>query len=254
MTAPIPDRIFLHDHVVEVEIGAFQQERGTLQRIRFNVDVEIAAPDGPLDDDVDRILSYDRITEAIGAELASGRFDLLETLAENVAARILAAPQALAVILRIEKLDRGPFALGVQIRRTRREVAVAQADPIHPRILPAPNGVPEGVTGGTILCPALVSPMQVGDPRVQWQIDLLALDQSAWLLAAADPRISVAATRTEIDWAIRNGGIVAWAPARMLREAALAPDMTDLAGWLMGQFAHAGVSDMAESRVPPLAP
>ena len=29
------DRISLRDYVVEVEIGAFQQERGTLQRVRL---------------------------------------------------------------------------------------------------------------------------------------------------------------------------------------------------------------------------
>ena len=35
------DRISLRDHVVEVEIGAFQQERGNRQRVRFNVVVEV---------------------------------------------------------------------------------------------------------------------------------------------------------------------------------------------------------------------
>ena len=82
------DRISLRDHVVEVEIGAFQQERGTRQRIRFNVVVEVRPHPAPLEDDVDRILSYDRITEAIAAELASERLNLLETLAERVAERI----------------------------------------------------------------------------------------------------------------------------------------------------------------------
>ncbi|MGH1357118.1 MAG: dihydroneopterin aldolase, partial [Thalassovita sp.] len=48
-------------HVVEVEIGAFQQERGTTQRIRFNIVVEVQPLTGPVDDDVDRILSYDRV-------------------------------------------------------------------------------------------------------------------------------------------------------------------------------------------------
>ena len=61
------DRISLRDHVVEVDIGAFQQERGHRQRIRFNVVVEVRPQAGPLHDDVDRILSYDRVTEAIDA-------------------------------------------------------------------------------------------------------------------------------------------------------------------------------------------
>ena len=63
------DRISLRDYVVEVEIGAFQAERGNLQRVRFNIVVEVAPLVGEIDDDVDRILSYDRVTEAISAEL-----------------------------------------------------------------------------------------------------------------------------------------------------------------------------------------
>ena len=35
------DRISLRDHVVEVEIGAFQKERGHTQRVMFNVVVEV---------------------------------------------------------------------------------------------------------------------------------------------------------------------------------------------------------------------
>ena len=82
-TAPF-DRISLRDYVVEVEIGAFQLERGTLQRVRFNIVVEVAPLTGPIDDDVDRILSYDRVTEAIGVELHAERINLLETLAARV--------------------------------------------------------------------------------------------------------------------------------------------------------------------------
>ena len=78
------DRISLRDHTVDVEIGAFQAERGVTQRICFNVVVEVRPLTGPIDDDVDRILSYDRVTEAIAAELAVERLALLETLAERV--------------------------------------------------------------------------------------------------------------------------------------------------------------------------
>ncbi|MEQ9673787.1 MAG: diguanylate cyclase, partial [Roseovarius indicus] len=50
------DRISVRDHVVEVEIGAFQAERGTTQRVSFNVVVEFRPLTDPIDDDVDRIL------------------------------------------------------------------------------------------------------------------------------------------------------------------------------------------------------
>jgi len=83
------DRISVRDHVVDVEIGAFQAERGTTQRICFNIVVEVRPMADTLDDDVDRILSYDRVTEAISASLAEERLNLLETLAERIAERIL---------------------------------------------------------------------------------------------------------------------------------------------------------------------
>ena len=35
------DRISLRDHIREVDIGAFQAERGQMQRICFNVVVEV---------------------------------------------------------------------------------------------------------------------------------------------------------------------------------------------------------------------
>jgi dihydroneopterin aldolase len=84
-----PDRISLRDHIVAAEIGAFQPERGLTQRLRFNVVVELAPHEGAASDDVDAILSYDRLTEAISFELKAERLNLLETLAERIAARIL---------------------------------------------------------------------------------------------------------------------------------------------------------------------
>ena len=106
------DRISLRDHIVTAEIGAFQQERGSEQRLRFNVVVEVAPVTRPIEDDVDRILSYDKVTEAIAWELGAERLNLLETLADRVARRILTEPQAQRVFVRVEKLDRGPRCAG----------------------------------------------------------------------------------------------------------------------------------------------
>ena len=132
------DRISLRDYIVEAEIGAFQLERGALQRVRFNVVVEVLPLTGPIDDDVDRILSYDRVSEAITAELDAERINLLETLAARVADRILLEPQAQRVFVRIEKLDRGPFSLGVEIVRARDGHQSAVQDHVeapHPRVV-----------------------------------------------------------------------------------------------------------------------
>ena len=116
-TGSVHDRISLRDHIVDVEIGAFQSERGSKQRVCFNIVVEVKPFQYTIEDDVDRILSYDKVTEAITIELNVERLNLLETLAERIADRILTEPQAIRVFVRIEKLDRGPGALGVEIVR-----------------------------------------------------------------------------------------------------------------------------------------
>ena len=47
-----PDRIHLRDYVIPAEIGAFQSERGRLQRLRFTVETELARPVVGADDHV----------------------------------------------------------------------------------------------------------------------------------------------------------------------------------------------------------
>ena len=275
------DRISLRDHVVEADIGAFQQERGQSQRLRFNVVVEVRSQTSPLADDVDRILSYDRITEAIAAELADERLNLLETLAERVAERVLAEPQAMRVFVRIEKLDRGPGALGVEIVRSRAAVPVqgvaddGSAAALHPLVvflsnaaISAPDlaarldgieaaGLPVILTVGL---PDSAVP-QSGHRPTQRRIDLLAIEQNAWVLAARDPRCVVVSSRTEIDWAMRHGQTIVWAPSKNGLDAVDGPkspasDAVALALWLAETLAatglelHGDVSAPAGSRVP----
>ncbi len=232
------DRISLHDYIVETEIGAFQQERGQMQRLRFNVAVEVASATGAIADDVDRILSYDRITEAITAELAIERLNLLETLAERVALRILQEPQAQRVFLRIEKLDRGPFALGVEIVRAKDDLARSapdQAPAPRPRVvlvtdtaLAAPDLAARiddlaAMGAPLILCAgAAATAPQATTEEARLQIALLSADQMAWVLAT-QIGARVAATRTEIDWAMRHGQISVWAPAKIVLDAVGGP-------------------------------
>ena len=272
------DRISLRDHVVEVEIGAFQKERGHTQRVMFNIVVEVRPAVAPLDDDVDKILSYDRLTEAIATELAAERLNLLETLAERLAERILAEPQAMRAFVRIEKLDVGPYKLGVEIVRSRAEAAVqvvgqdGQAAALHPLVvyldnaaiaapdLPArldalqARGLPVILTVGL---PDMVRPV-TGHKPTQRRVDMLAIEQNAWVLAARDPRCVVMATRTEIDWAIKRRQMMVWAPSKLVLDAVDGPHSREpvaLALWLAEVMAaerlivHGDVALPAGSRV-----
>ena len=272
------DRISLRDHIVEVDIGAFQQERGHRQRVMFNVVVEVRPAPQPLNDDVDRILSYDRITESIASELAAERLNLLETLAERLAERILAEPQAMRVFVRIEKLDVGPYKLGVEIVRSRAEAATkvllqdGEEATVHPLVIYLSNadiadpalsarldqwqasGLPVILTVGM---PDLPRP-QTGHRPTQRRVDLLAIEQNAWTLAARDPRCVVMETRTEIDWAMKRGQMIVWAPSKLVLDAVDGPQSRDpvgLALWLAEHMAadrlivHEGAVVPAGSRV-----
>lgn len=266
------DRISLRDHIVTVEIGAFQAERGTTQRICFNVVVEVA-PQGQLDDDVDRILSYDKVTEAIAHELAAERLNLLETLAQRVAERILIEPQARRVFVRIEKLDRGPGALGVEIMRarsTQTPAAPAPDDRPHPEVIYLSNAAIDAphlktwidqLHAGhrpTILCvgaPDLPAP-QAAHPLAQRRIDLLAIEQNAWRLAARDPRCVVVNSRTELDWSMRQGQISVWAPSKIVLDAVDGPsaqprDTLALVLWFARHMQAADIVVIGET--PPAA-
>ena len=111
------DQIFVNNYVKEIEIGAFRSELGRTQRVEFNVWLDIEPPTYRLSDNVEKVLSYEVIIEAINSELEKRRFNLLETLAEKIAARCLKEARVLRVQIKIEKLDRIPGSLGVFITR-----------------------------------------------------------------------------------------------------------------------------------------
>jgi 7,8-dihydroneopterin aldolase/epimerase/oxygenase len=270
---PPLDRIAMTEHRREVEIGAFQAERGVTQTVQFDVVVEVATRAEQAVDDVDRILSYDTIVEAIDAALAAERVNLLETLAARIADRILTHPLATRCIVRIGKLDRGPYVLGVEILRNApegRKRGFLPADAPHPRIvflsaaaiarpdLPIMLDQLEAAGAPVILC---VGRPETDIPRAmhlmpQRRIDLLAIEQAAWVLASRDGRCVVVDSRTELDWAMRHGQISVWAPSKLVLDAHDGPAATvtepfALALWLAQAFEAREV--LAFGAVPDIA-
>ena len=247
-----PDRIHLRDHVVAVDIGAFQSERGRSQRLRFNLTVDLAQPVIGVDDHVDRILSYDVLTGAIATTLADQRYNLLETVAERIAAEVLAHPRAARIEVTVEKLDRVPGALGVTIARRAGRVAAesAQRPPVV-LVLAAEAALPEGPLVLVPDAPGLALP-QGGNGRM---VALLALDQAAWALAGRRG-LEVADSRTELDWALAEGRQTVWAPARMVADVAGLPAEPAAMGfWLAERLAAARLLfALPEGRALPAAP
>jgi len=117
--AEAPDRIFVHDFVLPICIGAFDSEHDKPQRVRFTVDACIARP-ARTPERLHEVFSYDLITDGIRHIVAQGHVHLVETLAERIAAMVLAHPQILSVTVRVEKLEVIPgTSMGVQITRAK---------------------------------------------------------------------------------------------------------------------------------------
>jgi dihydroneopterin aldolase len=273
------DRISVRDYVRDVEIGAFRSERGVTQRIRFNVVLEITHTAAAATDDVDQVVSYDMVTDAIEAALATDRLNLLETLAERVASICLADPRSVRAFVRVEKLDRIPGALGVEIVRRRTDGAAPRLRPVadhaaaerpthRPLVLHLSRAVMSGPAGAawrdaiaaairpTVVCLDPAGARAPARSEAQRRIGLLDIEQVAWALADTDPRFGVVATRTELDHALRGGELPVWAPAHMLA-AALGDDLPDasapaaLAAWLAGEIGADTLVTVGDTPAPP---
>ena len=251
------DRISIRDYIKEVEIGAFQVERNLTQRVKFNVVVEVAPGSSSSSDDVDDILSYDMIIEAIDDQLNFERLNLLETLAERVSDQILSHKQAVRVFTRIEKLDRIPGSLGVEIVRDRKNSIKEKAienSYSEPLIVYISNEIIQSNELNkwldiivkndkpSILCvEALEFKDQVSlELNSLHRIELLSIEQGAWRLAGMDSRCVVVDTRTELDWSLKNNELSVWAPSKMILDSVNKPslnaDPLDLAIWLAGEL------------------
>jgi dihydroneopterin aldolase len=118
------DRILVRDFVLPVEVGAYEFERHKSQRVRFSVEAEVRRR-VLMPKDMRDVFSYDIILDIIRTLVGRGHTVLVETLAEQAAERILQHEEILSVMVRVEKLDLGPGAVGVEIVR-RRQTGLAR--------------------------------------------------------------------------------------------------------------------------------
>lgn len=120
----VTDRVFVRDLVLPVAIGVYAHEHGKTQRVRFDVTVKVARPaadDGRVQPtrDLRDIYSYDIISDGIRMLVAAGHVDLVETLAERIAALLLADVRVVQAAVQVTKLETGSGSVGVAIERTR---------------------------------------------------------------------------------------------------------------------------------------
>ena len=124
-----PDRVFVRNYVRHLEIGAYPDERGKTQRVRFDITLEVGREGVPSGDNYTRVVNYEDLVEAIETLARGPRVNLVETFAERLAELCLVDPRARRVHIRVEKLDRlpGEAVYGIEIARDRGSVSRERA-------------------------------------------------------------------------------------------------------------------------------
>ena len=116
-----PDNaLFIRDMIVEMEIGAYDDERGKTQKVRVNVIAEPSIWPDASHDNLNETVSYDTIVQHVWRVTREGHTHLVETVAEKIAQACLLESAIRKVTVRVEKLEIYPFAVpGVEIVRAK---------------------------------------------------------------------------------------------------------------------------------------
>jgi 7,8-dihydroneopterin aldolase/epimerase/oxygenase len=113
------DRIFVADMVMDCAIGVYPEEQGITQKVSFSIEAFVAPSVRARHDTLAEVPSYDSVVmSAIKGVVGSGHINLVETMAERIAEKILEESRLVSVKVRVEKLENGPKR-GVEIVRAR---------------------------------------------------------------------------------------------------------------------------------------
>ena len=110
--------VFVRDLELTARIGVYRHEHHAPQRIRVNVDLAVREQT-ELADDIANVVSYETVVIGIRDLVAGGHVNLVETLAESIAALCLEDRRVRVARVRVEKLEAIPdaAAAGVEIER-----------------------------------------------------------------------------------------------------------------------------------------
>ena len=113
--------VFVRDLELNAHIGVYRHEKNAAQPLRINVDLTVQEGGGEVGDRLSNVVDYGKVVDGIRAIIAEGHVNLVETLAERIAAFALADKRVLVARVRIEKLKVIPEArsVGVEIERVR---------------------------------------------------------------------------------------------------------------------------------------
>ena len=113
-------KVFVRDLILPCRIGVYSHEKLGEQRVRINL--ELTCVEHPaINDEHQNVVCYAEVVENIRRLLQEGHINLVETMAERIAAQCLEDHRILGAKVRVEKLDVMPeaSAVGIEIERHR---------------------------------------------------------------------------------------------------------------------------------------
>ena len=116
--------VFIRDMILLCSIGIHRHEKTATQRVRVNLDLAVDEGDQPINDDINNVICYEQLAEGVGDIVGRSHVNLVETLAENIAALCLEDLRVRSARVRVEKLDvlEDVESVGVEIERFNSEV------------------------------------------------------------------------------------------------------------------------------------
>lgn len=111
--------VFVRNLILMANIGIHAHEQTGPQRLRVNVDLAVREADQRPADEISQVVCYEEVSNGIRAIVGRGHVNLVETLAEDIAAMCLEDPRVRSARVRVEKLDilENAESVGVEIER-----------------------------------------------------------------------------------------------------------------------------------------
>lgn len=116
--------VFLHDFVLNAEIGVYPEEHARRQRVRIAVNLGVQEQAGKPPKRLEDVVDYAAVADRVRAIVSAGHIAFVEELAERIAADCLLDGRVKVARIRVEKLDAFDDigSAGVEIERLQAEV------------------------------------------------------------------------------------------------------------------------------------
>lgn len=114
-------RVFVRELELMASVGVYELEKRYEQRVVVSLDLWVVDDYDGRSDALSDVLDYSAVVSGVRSIVEAGHTNLIETLAERIAAACLADPRVASVVVRLEKPDIVPGcrSVGIEIMRQR---------------------------------------------------------------------------------------------------------------------------------------